>query len=132
MRSKLYLRIMFVDKEHASLNVLEQTGRGRGFNPDGFFSRSFRDYDIEEHIMITSDDGPEWSNSDPYGGTLFVRGAKHQYDDAVIKIPIDKVDSALRLVLRYNQQYSKNKLVLSDVIEGLELLEDTNVKETTH
>lgn len=125
MFKKLHIRIEDVRYSIVAFKITEQSHRRDEFGDDVGDSSSFTP-SIGHELYMSSDTVPEWE-TELSPKILFVRGEDKDGDDNILLV--DKSDFSLitQMILEYNQQYNNNSIDLSDVVEGLELLEKKNV-----
>lgn len=117
MLRKLRIQILQEYGGDIHIRIIEQSHTGDQFSEDGSYFRA-----AGVVVGLESIFNPAF-----IGSTLFTQGTQKDSNLNIIKIPRDKIGSVLDVVLLYNQHYSKNTLELSDVVEGLDILENINV-----
>lgn len=117
MYKRLHVKIDKVCYDTVIMRVTEQSHRGSEFGDEG--SNSF--FAFNSRRSIASAQNPSCGRT-----TLFVRGNNKSRDDDTFSVELDECMDLLLCILSYNKHYNKNKLELSDVVEGLEILEESN------
>lgn len=116
LRRFMYVRICAMDKLFAHVMITEQGQRGLDFSHNAHGGRTNRFHVDDLTGVLWSSAHPNYDADDH---TLFVRGSRASQDNDIIMIPRKHLRDILCLILEYNRKYSKNTLVLDDVVEGM-------------
>lgn len=118
MNRELHIKICNTDGKKVTITIVRQTHRTDDFTPKGYLFDS-----PQLRVKLSSVAHPSLQDVGTDHPIIFyVRGTRKQYDDNILILPIAILNDLMSVVLHYNQAYTKNKLELSDVVEGLELL----------
>lgn len=123
MFKKLHIRIDEYINSSVKFHITEQSHRKDDFGEGVYHPSRFSAFD---DLDIDSVDYPDWDGGTDFG-ILYVRGDERDEDLSPVYVDREKLEKIMMGILKYNQHFNKNKLVLSDVVENLELWEKRNV-----